>query len=124
MDGVGCLSKIVPSSVVRTRLDDPDGHPIDHDHPAVVIAVDEENGFLEVVAISTKLEMGDKNFHYPMPFGRDAKSGLPDKCVAKANWRAKVRIEDCNKIGHIPSRTLDEVNELRKEYLALSKRST
>lgn len=105
-------------SIVEVYLDDLDGKPSDHDHPAIVIVVHDGDEEFEVMAISTKLGLGATEFHVEMPYGPNAKSGLVARCVAKPEWTDRCRVDACRKIGFIPTTKLAEVLENLAKFKA------
>ncbi len=112
-------------SVVRVDLDPPadgeGGEP--KQRPAVVLVVDADETSCTVVAVSTKLDIGDSSYFVQMPYSRNrssssgnSKSGLYEKCVAKCYWYDRVLIANCDEIGFIPTKKLVEILTLVRQH--------
>lgn len=120
-------------SVVEVELNPPadgEGGEI-KERPAVVIVVNNDQTHCTVVAVSTKLQLGDENYFVEMPFSDNrgssagtSKSGLYEECVAKCYWYDTVLIADCNKIGYVPTKKLTEILSLVHQHeLAVNSKS-
>lgn len=110
--------------VVEVFLDPPNSQENGKVRPAVVVVVSADGSKCDVVAISSKLEIGDQQFFVDMPFskpsnasGGNANSGLSKKCVAKVFWHTTVDADSCKSIGFLTTKKLIEVKAKLEEYL-------
>lgn len=98
-----------PGDIVIADIPDPDGNPIDHRHPAMVIRADANQAYL--VGISTK-------FSAPLPrhwlfLPLDATTNLREPCVLKCDWITKpISVASLRKIGEVPTELLSKATDL------------
>jgi hypothetical protein len=87
----------------------------------MVIHADKES--CEVIAISTKLNLGQTAYHIAMPYSADRRSnsGLSESCVAKPEWHDVVATANCKKIGFLPTKTFLMVKASFERFLEESK---
>lgn len=94
--------------------------------PAVLIVVETDGDYGEVIAISTKLDQGDAKYFVDMPHADGGKccSGFSEPCVAKCFWHDRVLLADCYYDGkYVPTKKLLEVIKVRNDFSASVKTS-
>jgi len=93
-----------PGDIVIANIPDPNGDPIDHCHPAMVLRANAQIAYL--VAISTKFSRPTPKHWLELPL--NANTNLREPCVLKCHWvTTPIDVARCNKIGEVPTDILD-----------------
>lgn len=94
-----------PGDIVIADIPDPDGNPIEHKHPAMIIRADSQNAYF--LGISTKFEKPCPRHWIELPHDPNGHpvTGLKRPSVLKCNWDTQMlptsRI--VKKIGIVPT---------------------
>ena len=109
--------------IVNTFLTPPHDPNRGKERPALVLEVVPGAETCEVIAVSSRLDIGDPDYFVAMPFSPDGKckSGLTRKCVAKVFWHDSVEVNNCERIGYVPAKKLIEVKAKFDDYLESQK---
>lgn len=98
-----------PGDIVIADIPDPDGNPIDHRHPAMVLRADASQAYL--VGISTKFSTPLPKYWLLLPL--DATTNLREPCVLKCEWVTKpMSVASLHKIGEVPTKLLSKATDL------------
>ena len=79
-----------------------------------------ENDECLVVAVSSKLDLGNPYWFVEMPFSSNpaqrCTTSFREKCAAKVFWYEKKRLADCNWAGAVPLLIRSELDKKSKEF--------